>query len=205
MINYILQHAASQAESGDYAAVVAILNEKNIVVRNPKLWTIGDLTAVVGTEGAAVVAYTIEKAGVGDSPQAALYRGAFLAVNNTGLQLHTDDRQVMIDQLALAGGWPAGLTTAVKEAGVKTYSILSKDNVADATEESVKTAYDAYVIEQTEQAKREAEIAAKNELSNIIFSSFNQYVASYVDSNDVLSKAAAAEAFRQAATQVENS
>ena len=80
MINYILQHAASQAESGDYAAVVAILNEKNIVVRNPKLWTIGDLTAVVGTEGAAVVAYSIEKAGVGDSPQAALFRGAFLAV-----------------------------------------------------------------------------------------------------------------------------
>ena len=203
MINLILQHVLSEVEANDYATAVAKLNDKNILVRNPKHWTIGDLTTVVGTEGAAVVAYTIEKAGTGDSPQAALFRGAFLAVNNTGLQLHTDDRQVMIDQLALAGGWPAPLTTAVKEAGVKAYSIMSQANLADATEDSVKTAYDTHLAELAARAELEAKAVAKSNMINSVNTLYNTYVAGYIDSNDVLDKAALVQKFRDVATELE--
>lgn len=203
MINLILQHVLTEVEAGDYAAAVAKLNDKNILVRNPKHWTIGDLTAVVGTEGAAVVAYTIEKAGTGDSPQAALFRGAFLAVNNTGLQLHTDDRQVMIDQLALAGGWPAPLTTAVKEAGVKAYSIMSQANLADATEDAVKTAYEAYLAQEAANELERQKQETKNNMINNVNALYNTYIAGYIDSNDVLDKAALVQKFRDVATELE--
>lgn len=205
MIGLILQHVLAEVESGDYAGAVAKLNAKTISVRNPKLWTIGDLSAAIGTEGAAVVAYTIEKAGIGDSPQAALFRGAFLAVNNNGIQLHTDERQTMIDQLAAGGGWSDSLKNAVKAAGVTYHSVMSSNNLSDVTEEQVKTAYETYLAEIAAEQDRQSKINQKNEMIQLVNSLFNSNLAGYMDSNEVLDKATLVQKFRDAATQLENS
>ena len=52
-----------------------------------------------------------------------IFASAWIALSVTGLQLHTDERQQMIDGLAVAGNWPNELTAAVKAAGLSYTSI----------------------------------------------------------------------------------
>lgn len=122
--NLINQHALADAQAGNWAAVAATLNAQTIEVRNAKSWTMADLIGLVGAEGASLVGGTIQAAGASNP----IFAGAWIALNVTGLQLHTDERQQMIDGLAAVGGWPAELTTAVKAAGL-TYTSLAGNAV----------------------------------------------------------------------------
>lgn len=124
LINLIREHALQAAQEGDFAAVATTLNAQTVEVRNPKSWTMADLIGLVQPEGAALVGGTIRAAGAND----AIFDGAWIALNVTGLQLHTDERQHMIDGLALAGNWPAQLRDTVKAAGL-TYTSLAGDAV----------------------------------------------------------------------------
>jgi hypothetical protein len=54
-----------------------------------------------------------------------------LALNITGLQLHTDERQAMISGLADAAGWPVQLKAAALAAGL-TYTSLAGSVVTAA-------------------------------------------------------------------------
>lgn len=120
----IKTHALSQAQAGDWAAVADILNARTVVVRNSKSWTMADLITLVGAQAAALVGGTIQAAGASNP----IFAGSWIALNVTGLQLHTDERQQMIDDLAAAGSWPSELTAAVKAAGV-TYTPLAGEVV----------------------------------------------------------------------------
>jgi hypothetical protein len=73
-----------------------------------------------------VVGGTIQAAGIANP----IFAGAWLALNITGLQLHTDERQVMIAGLADAAGWLAELKSAALAAGL-TYTSLSDATVED--------------------------------------------------------------------------
>jgi hypothetical protein len=86
-----------------------------------------DLITLLGPESAAVVGGTIQAAGIANP----IFAGAWLALNITGLQLHTDERQVMIAGLADAAGWPAGLKAAALAAGL-TYTSLAGSVVTAA-------------------------------------------------------------------------
>ena len=123
----IKTHALADAQGGKWAEVAATLNAQTVEVRNPKSWTMADLISLLGVESAAVVGGTIQAAGASNP----IFAGAWLALNITGLQLHTDERQLMIDGLATAGSWPSGLTTAVKSAGL-TYTSLAGSVVTAA-------------------------------------------------------------------------
>jgi hypothetical protein len=90
-----------------------------------------DLITLLGPESAAVVGGTIQAAGATNP----IFAGAWLALNITGLQLHTDERQVMIAGLADAAGWPAELKAAALAAGL-TYTSLS-----DATANECESAW----------------------------------------------------------------
>jgi hypothetical protein len=83
-----------------------------------------DLITLLGAESAAVIGGTIQAAGATNP----IFAGAWLALNITGLQLHTDERQAMITGLADAAGWPAGLKAAALAAGL-TYTSLAGDTV----------------------------------------------------------------------------
>jgi hypothetical protein len=125
LADLIKQHALADAQAGNWSDVAAILNAPTVEVRNPKSWTMADLIGLVGVQPAALVGGTIQAAGVSNP----IFAGAWIALNVTGLQLHTDERQSMIDGLAAAGSWPAELTAAVKAAGL-TYTSLSDATAA---------------------------------------------------------------------------
>ena len=120
LIDLIKTHALAAAQAGDWAAVAATLNAQTVEVRNSKSWTMADLITLLGAESAAVIGGTIQAAGATNP----IFAGAWLALNITGLQLHTDERQQMITSLADAAGWPAELTAAALAAGL-TYTSLS--------------------------------------------------------------------------------
>ena len=116
----IKTHALADAQGGKWAEVAKTLNAQTVEVRNPKSWTMADLIGLVGAESAAVVGGTIQAAGASNP----IFAGAWLALNITGLQLHTDERQQMIAGLADAAGWPSGLKSAALAAGL-TYTSLA--------------------------------------------------------------------------------
>jgi hypothetical protein len=131
LIDLIKTHALTEAQSGDWSAVAAILNAPTVEVRNPKSWTMADLIGLVQPEGAALVGGTIKVAGATNP----IFDGAWIALNVAGLQLHTDERQKMIDSLALAGNWPDQLRDTVKAVG------LSYTSLSDATAEQCEAAW----------------------------------------------------------------
>jgi hypothetical protein len=123
----IKQHALADAQAGNWPAVAATLNAQTVEVRNSKSWTMADLISLLGPESAAVVGGTIQAAGVSNP----IFAGAWLALNITGLQLHTDERQTMITGLADAAGWPSELKVAALSAGL-TYTSLAGSEVTAA-------------------------------------------------------------------------
>ena len=131
LIDLIKTHALANAQAGDWSAVAATLNAQTVEVRNDKSWTMADLITLLGAEAAALVGGTIQAAGATNP----IFAGAWLALNITGLQLHTDERQAMIAGLADAAGWPAELKAAALAAGL-TYTALS-----DATAEECEAAW----------------------------------------------------------------
>ncbi len=131
LIDLIKTHALASAQAGNWSAVSATLNAQTVAVRNPKSWTMADLITLLGAESAAVIGGTIQAAGATNP----IFAGAWLALNITGLQLHTDERQVMIAGLADAAGWPAELKSAALAAGL-TYTSLS-----DATADDCQSAW----------------------------------------------------------------
>ena len=126
LIDIIKTHALAAAQAGDWTAVAATLNAQTVEVRNDKSWTMADLISLLGAESAAVIGGTIQAAGVTNP----IFAGAWLALNITGLQLHTDERQTMIAGLADAAGWPAELKAAALAAGL-TYTALSDATAAE--------------------------------------------------------------------------
>ena len=127
LIDLIKTHALQAAQAGDWSAVAATLNAQTVEVRNPKSWTMADLITLLGAESAAIVGGTIQAAGASNP----IFAGAWLALNITGLQLHTDERQAMISGLADAAGWPAELKAAALAAGL-TYTSLAGSTVTAA-------------------------------------------------------------------------
>jgi hypothetical protein len=138
LINLIKTHALASAQAGNWSAVAAILNAETVEVRNPKSWTMADLITLLGAESAAVVGGTIQAAGVTNP----IFAGAWLALNITGLQLHSDERQLMIAGLADAAGWPAELKAAAMAAG------LAYTSLSDATADDCQK---AWTISETRQ------------------------------------------------------
>jgi hypothetical protein len=127
LIDLIKTHALASAQASDWAAVASTLNAQTVEVHNPKSWTMADLITLLGAESAAVVGGTIQAAGATNP----IFAGAWLALNITGLQLHTDERQAMIAGLADAAGWPAELKAAALAAGL-TYTSLAGSTVTAA-------------------------------------------------------------------------
>jgi hypothetical protein len=124
LANLIREHALADAQAGKWEAVAQILNAPTVEVRNPKSWTMADLITLLGAESAGVVGGTIQAAGATNP----IFAGAWLALNITGLQLHTDERQAMISGLADAAGWPSELKEAALAAGL-TYTSLANEQV----------------------------------------------------------------------------
>lgn len=156
LADLITQHALADATAGKWDAVAEKLNAKTVEVRNQKSWTMADLITLVQAPGAALIGGTIQAAGATNP----IFAGAWIALNVTGLQLHTDERQEMIDGLAAAGNWPPELTTAVKAAGL-TYTSLAGETV---TAEQCEAAWREAVISDLLVRLQERFDAIKNQI-----------------------------------------
>lgn len=72
-----------------------------------------EIVAAVGMDAARLVAATL-KAGADLDPLLAL---SYQAISTVGMSLSGDDRQAMIDELAVAGEWPDAVRDGVKALG----------------------------------------------------------------------------------------
>jgi hypothetical protein len=73
--------------------------------------------------------------------------GAWIALNTTGLQLADDERQAMLDGLALAGSWPDDTKKKVKELGQILKTPLEAYGLEVPTEQEVQDSWAQYLFE----------------------------------------------------------
>jgi hypothetical protein len=89
-------------------ATVSTQTNKQVIV--------ADIIEAVGMQSARVVLGTLQAAAAQDPVLAAAYQ----ALVTVGISLSGDDRQSMLDQLAVAGSWSNEVRDAVKALGVVT-------------------------------------------------------------------------------------
>jgi hypothetical protein len=115
LIDLINQHASQAAQAGDFAGVAATLNSLRTSVSDTTHWSFG----LMMTQGqlpadlVAGIAAAVRSAGAANP----LMDSAFIAFSTTGLELHTAERQVMID--TIGAGLPPEAIAAVKSLGVR--------------------------------------------------------------------------------------
>lgn len=133
-----------------------------------------EIVAAVGMDAARLVAGTL-KAGADLDPLLAL---SYQAISTVGMSLSGDDRQAMIDQLAVSGQWPDPVRDAVKALGgvwVGRWSLegfdaeptlsqvearKSRENAIASTADRINAASEARRAAIDDPAKTGAEIVA---------------------------------------------
>lgn len=119
LIDLIKQHAITEAQDGNWAKVAEILNGLQHTIQDPTQWSFGLMMsqAQLPTELVAGVAGAIQSAGLTNP----LMASAFIALSTTGLQLHTSDRQAMIDEIG--AGMPTEAVAAIKSLGIRSVPV----------------------------------------------------------------------------------
>jgi hypothetical protein len=132
--------------------IVDLLQAETIRQNNFTQWSFGLIETQLDEATARTLAGVIQGAGASDP----LMAGAFTAMSTTGIELHSDARQAMIEQIGTAAGMTAAQIAQVKALGV-TYTAVD----ANATVESVQSLIDA-------EAKRAIQTATIASLQSII-------------------------------------
>jgi len=115
LIDLITQHANDEAIAGKWGIVANRLNELKTTIVDTTHWSFGLMMrqGQLSQELVAGVALAIKEAGKVNP----LMESAFIALSTTGLQLHTDDRQGMIE--AIGVGLPTEAVQAIKSLGIR--------------------------------------------------------------------------------------
>lgn len=138
LANLVNQHALADAQSGDWDAVAATLNALRSEVVDEMHWSFGLMMSqgqlpqelVVGIAAAVKTAAAVNP----------LMESAFIAFSTTGLQLHTAERQSMIE--SIGAGLPSEAVAAVKSLGVRSVPVIS------TTAEQCQSAYESARLSQ---------------------------------------------------------
>ena len=149
----IKQHALADAQAGNWSSVAATLNALTQVATDQTHWSFGLMMSqgqlpeqlVVGIAAAVKAAAQVNP----------LMESAFIAFSTTGLQLHTPERQAMIE--AIGAGLPWEAVAAVKALGVRTVTVVA------TTADLCRNLWDGDVAQQAAQqvaAIRSARIAS---------------------------------------------
>lgn len=118
--NLISIHATELAANGDWQAVADVLNALTQIVTDETHWTLGLIQAhpQLGIDVARGIAGAVKKAAESDP----LMEGVLLALSTTGIQLHTPERQTIIDQIG--AGLPAEAIAGIKSLGIRTVPVV---------------------------------------------------------------------------------
>jgi hypothetical protein len=126
-ITLIKKYALTKATNRDWKSVADILNKLTETIIDETHWTFG----LMMTQGklpemlVVGVAKAVDDAGTVNP----LMKSAFTAFSTTGIQLHTPERQALID--AIGVGLPAEAVALVKSLGIRTVPILSNPITED--------------------------------------------------------------------------
>ena len=122
------------AEGKTVSEIVVLLQAETIRHDNLTQWTFGLIETQINATTARTLAGVIQSAAATDP----LMASAFTAMSTTGIELWSDARQAMIDDIGTAAGMTVEQVAQVKALGV-TYTAVD----ADATVESVQALIDA--------------------------------------------------------------
>lgn len=148
----ILQYAQPQATAGDWAAVAAILNAPTVIQRHSAPVTYVKIRQRFGDTARKAVADTLRDSQNGDLRDA----HAVLLDEKAGLDLSTDDRQALLDQVGAAAQWPADLIAGLKALGVTRRSPAAAYGLEPVTAEQCQAAWTQYLFEQDWATLRES-------------------------------------------------
>jgi len=130
----------SLIQNGNYDSAQAAYNAITtpIETRNTKAWTVADLTKEFPpTESNDLNTM------LGTMESVPVFRSAFIALSITGLEFASDERQQLIDTLAVVGQWSAQLTQKVKRLGRPLKAPWQSAGITEPTLEQVTAAWNA--------------------------------------------------------------
>ena len=151
--------------------IVDLLQAESVRQNNFTQWSFGLIETQIDAETARTLAGVIQAAAATDP----LMAGAFTAMSTTGIELWSDARQAMIEQIGTAAGMTAAQVAQVKSLGV-TYSAVD----ADATVESVQALIDA----EAARVAAEALETARMELWQTWQDVYNQNISPVLDGTE---------------------
>ena len=151
--------------------IADLLRAESVRHNNLTQWSFGLIETQIDAETARTLAGVIQAAAATDP----LMAGAFTAMSTTGIELWSDARQAMIEQIGTAAGMTAAQVAQVKSLGV-TYSAVD----ADATVESVQALIDA----EAARVAAEALETARMELWQTWQDVYNQNISPVLDGTE---------------------
>ena len=151
--------------------IVDLLQAETIRQNNLTQWTFGLIETQLDATTARTLAGVIQSAAATDP----LMASAFTAMSTTGIELWSDARQAMIDDIGTAAGMTVEQVAQVKALGV-TYTAVD----ADATVESVQSLIDA----EAAQVAAEALETARMELWQTWQDIYNQNISPVLDGTE---------------------
>ena len=151
--------------------IVDLLRAETIRQNNLTQWTFGLIEAQLNEATARTLAGVIQAAAALDP----LMASAFTAMSTAGIELHSDARQAMIEQIGATAGMTADQIAQVKALGV-TYTAVD----ADATVESVQALIDA----EAARVAAEALETARMELRQTWQDVYNQNISPVLDGTE---------------------
>lgn len=140
----INQYAATEANAGDWQGVVDKLNTPSIVILDDTKWTLGMIQLKLGVDPARTMAAGVKAAGDIDP----IVGSAYIAMSTVGLQLHTDERQAMVDVVGQSAGWSSDLIKSLKELGKKIISPVEQAGLPAPTEAECQAAWESQELDQ---------------------------------------------------------
>jgi hypothetical protein len=138
LADLINQHALDDARAGKWDAVANALNALRSEIIDQTHWSFGLMMSQgqLPQELVVGIAAAIKNAAAKNP----LMESAFIAFSTTGLQLHTDERQTMIE--AIGAGLQMEAVAAVKSLGVRYVPVVT------TTAEQCQSAYESTRLAQ---------------------------------------------------------
>jgi hypothetical protein len=141
---YLTELIKTLSLTGTAQEVAEALNTP-IERRSETAWTANDLLRHLTRAEVDTVLASLESA--------PLLRSAFIALSITGLELASDERQAMLDEVAVSAGWSAELLEKLKRLGRPLVSHYRQAGLGDTVDEqSVQEALDQIAAEAAYEA-----------------------------------------------------
>lgn len=165
----ITTHAAEAAAASDWSAVAELLNAPSITVRDSTPLTYARIRREFGDNVRAKVAGTLRAIAASENPLAGEIADAHSVMLNerVGMDVSSDDRQAIIDQIAVVGGWSAEESAQIKSLGVRMQSLAEQAGLDSVTAEQCQAAWTEHQRSELLQSLQTQFDSIKNQIGTV--------------------------------------